>query len=642
MNRFWKAATLLAVLLPSGGRAHAQVADTLPWFHMPPLVVTATRGEAAAEEVGSAISVTGRAAIERREHRTALDVLREMPGVLVAQAGGPGAVGSIFLRGAGAHQTLVLIDGVEANDPSSPTGAYDFAGLAASDVERIEVLRGPQSTLYGSAAMGGVIHVITRRGGGPARAAFEAEGGSRSARRWAARAAGSAAGWSGYAGLERRRAEGASATAPRFGGRERDGTRSTAFAGRLERGGGASGVGLVVRFRQDETDLDQGGFAGGDDPNYVGDAEELTARVEGRASWFDGRWQPSLALTLAHHDRSTRDLPDGARPLDRSEGHFEGRRWRLEWLHRLDLAGGRTTVGAETEVERARSSFESEGEFGPFASELPEASARTTGVFVQHEGERAGRLAWAVGGRVDDHEGFGTAVTWRVAPSWRLTPSIRLRGSWGTGFQAPTLFQLFDPQFGHAALDPEESRGWDAGVELDLLGGRGRLSATAFGTRFQEAIVFSFPDGYRNQGAASARGIEAAASVRPVEAVTVSGSWTWTRTADESGGPEDGLDLIRRPRHAGQVTLAWDPGRLGLAITARHVGKREDVDFSLFPAGRVDLDAYTVVRIAASWRAGERLRVFGRAENLFDESFEEVLGFGSSRRAFHLGAGFDL
>jgi vitamin B12 transporter len=635
------AAVALVAALAVEARAQAPAAgrDTLDWFHAPRIVVTANRGETPAAEVASSISAVDREQIERRRYRSALDALRDLPGVQVVGGGGAGGVTSVFLRGADSRHTLVLVDGVEMNDPSSPTGAYDFALLPAHDVERIEVLRGPQSTLYGSAATAGVIQVFTRGGGGPARMSLEAEAGSADARHFEASASGEAGPVRAFASASRRSAGGISATAPRLGGVEADGFESTSFAGRADwRAAEAAALGLVVRLRRDDVDLDQGGFAGADDPNFASRAEELSARLEGRLELLDGRWSQTLAATLARHDRSTRDEPDPARPEDRSTGAFDGARWRLEWLHRLELTGGRVSAGVETEVERARSRFESESAFGPFESVFPEESARTTGAWVQHEGRRGGTpLAWSVGARLDAHERFGTAATWRVAPVLSLGGQTRLRATWGTGFLAPTLFQLFDPQFGDPELDAEESRGWDAGLERDLFDGRARIAAAWFSTRFDDLIAFEFPDGYRNAGAARAEGVEATASAWPAESVRLAASYTHTRTE----GP-DGEELLRRPRHRAEVTLAWDPGAAALAVTARYVGDREDLDFSAFPAERVTLDAYTVVRVAAAWRIDPRLELFGRLENALDESYEEVLGFGAPGRALHLGLGVDL
>lgn len=618
---------------PAAGR------DTLAWFHAPRIVVTANRGETPTAAVASSISAVDREEIQRRRYRTVLEALRDLPGVHVARNGGAGGVTSVFLRGAESRHTLVLVDGVEVNDPVSPTGAYDFGLLPIHDVERIEVLRGPQSTLYGSAAMGGVIQVFTRRGDVPPRLSLVAEAGSAGARHLEATASGGVGAVRGFASGSRRTAGGVSATAPRLGGAEADGFESTSFAGRADwHPAGPSALGLVVRFRRDEVDLDQGGFAGGDDPNFAGEAEELSARLEGRVDLLEGRWSQTLAATLARHDRSTRDEPDADRPEDRSTGAFDAHRWKVEWLHRLALPGGRLTAGVETEEERARSRFESESAFGPFESVFPQESARTTGAFVQHEGGGSGdALAWSVGARWDTHERFGTAVTWRVAPALRLGPDTRLRATYGTGFMAPTLFQLFDPQFGDPALDPEQSRGWDVGLERELLEGRARIAATWFSTRFDDLIAFEFPDGYRNAETASANGLEAAASAWPAAALRLSASYTHTRTEGD-----DGEALLRRPRHGGELTLAWDPGAVGMSVTARFVGERQDLDFSAFPAARVTLDAFTLVRVAASWRLDSRLELLGRIENAFDEAYEEVLGFGAPGRALHLGLGIDL
>lgn len=630
-------AVLLTVALPTPGWAQQVERDTLEVIHVPPIVVTATRSETPAERVATDVAVVTREQIGTRRYPDALHALRDVPGLAVAQSGGFGGVASVFLRGAPAEHTLVLVDGVEVNDPSAPSGAYDFAHLAIEDVERIEVAKGPQSPLYGSAAMGGVIQVFTRSPGAPG-GSLTVEGGGFGT--W--RAAGSATGNGGplryRVTASHRSTDGISAAADRFGNDESDGDRSTTLSGTVDWSATeALDFNLVVRGVRSETDLDQDGRAG-DDPNFETDQEEAGARLLATLRAGD-RWEHRLALDVARHDRETIDLPDPARPETRFESDFEGRRWAAEWVARGPVGPGALTGGLEWEEQRAETGFSGAGPFGEFEGGLPEAAARTVGAFLQHQAAFGDRLFVTAGGRVDDHDEFGAALTWRVAPTFSVpSTGTRLRATVGTGFKAPSLFQLFDPQFGNVDLDPEESFGWDAGVEQDLVDGRLRLGATVFGTDFEELVAFD-EDGFRNVRAARASGIEATLSAWPTDRVRVSAAYTFTDTEDE----DDDEPLLRRPRHAADldVSTRFDGGG-DATFGARWVGARDDLDFSVFPAERVGLDEYLLLRAATSWPIGSGLRVFGRVENLLDETYEEVLNFGTPGRAAYLGVKAEL
>ena len=642
---FASAGAALAAALAFSTGAHAQEeADTLDLVHMPPIVVTATRTPLSPAEIGSSITVVTREDIERRQYRTVLEALREVPGVAIAQAG-PGGVASAFLRGAAADHTLVLLDGIRLNDPSSPNGAYDLAHLLTEGVDRIEIVRGPQSTLYGSAAMGGVIQILTRRGEGPPVPTIALEGGTHGAFHGSLGLAGST-GTLGYSTeLVRRATDRVSAATAPSGDAERDGHRVGAFSGRLDwRPAASLAFGLTLRTSDAETDRDQEG-PGGDDPNAVTEADEVALRVEGRIAAWEDRWEGTVGASFADHDRESRDEIDERHPLERSRGTFDGRTWQFEWQNELALAEAqRLTFGVETQRETATTTFESDGEFGLFESVFPEASARTTGAFVQHHAGFGGALFLTIGARADDHSRFGTATTLRATPSLHLEETgTRIKASYGTGFKAPTLFQLFDPQFGNADLQPEESAGWDAGLEQDLVGGRLRVAATIFATRFDDVVGFDFPDGFRNVSAATSRGAEAWASAFPMTGIRLNGSYSFNDTEDESGGEEDGKPLLRRPRHQASLDLGVQVGDRGqVALGARFLGEREDRDFSVFPAERVTLDGYSLVRVAASWQLTDGVRLLGRIENAFDEEYEEAKHFGTEGRTAFVGVRADF
>lgn len=628
-------AALCAFVPPVAGQEAPS--DSVPVFHVPPIVVTVSRVETPFDEAASSIAVVTREEIERGQLRTVLEALRTVPGVALVRTGGPGGATSVFLRGASSDHALVLLDGIELNDPSGPTGGYDLATLGTAAVERIEILKGPQSTIHGSSALGGVVNIVTRRGEGAPRVEVLAEGGSYGSAAGSVVFLGAAEGWSWAATAERRITDGFSAAPEDLGNDEADGSRTTGLDVRLDRRAGAFRIGLTGHLDDSSTDIDASGPQG-DDPNRRLEDREVALALDVALAGEDRAWRPTISLSRVGHDRASLDDPDPARPLASERGAFEGSAWKLAWLNDIDLgAAARLVAGAETERERAATRFESDGEFGPFESEFAERTARTTGAFAELRAEPLERLAVAVGARVDDHDRFGAATTVRLASGLRFPASgTRVRGTWGTGFKAPTLLQLYDPEFGAPGLDPERSRGWDVGIDQTLAADRVRLSATGFSTRYEELIVFAFPDGYRNENEATTRGVETSVSALIHPELRITGSYTHTRAELETG-PDAGLPLIRRPRHQGSLDATWVSGGAEVMVGMRWTGEREDLDFEAFPAERVTLDGYALLRVAVAWGVTDEIRLFGRIENLLDAEYEEVLDFGTAGRSFFVG-----
>jgi vitamin B12 transporter len=633
-------ATAFAAALAAPLAAQEQEPDSIAPIPVAPIVVTVSRVETDASRVASAITVVTREEIERRQLATVEEALRTVPGLSLVRTGGPGGATSVFLRGANSGHTLVLIDGIEMNDPSSTTGGYDLATLGTEAVERIEILRGPQSTIHGSSALAGVVNIVTRRGEGPPRVEARGEVGGYGTAAGALAFVGSRGGWSWAATIARRQSDGFSAAPEDQGNEEADGSETTAVDLRVDRELGILELDFVGHMDDSDTDLD--GFGPeGDDPNRRLSDREIAGKAEVGIGRPGDRWRSTVSIAFASHDRATHDDVDPAHAVETERGEFDGREWKFAWVNDLALGqAARVVAGAETERERAATKFLSEGPFGPFESEFPKRSARTSGLFGELQADVGEPWSISLGGRIDDHDRFGSAATARIASAVRIDASgSKLRATWGTGFKAPTLFQLFDPEFGSADLDPERSRGWDAGIEQELASGRTRITATWFDTRFEDLIAFA-ADGFRNESEVSTDGLELSAAAFLGGGVQLATSYTFTHTESESG-PDAGLPLIRRPRHRGSLDLSWSPTRgPEVVLGVLWVGERDDLDFAVFPSERVTLEAYTLTRVAASWDVTEAVRVFGRIENVFDAEYEEVLDFGTAGRSAHLGVSF--
>ena len=596
------------------------------------VVVTAARTETPLAETPAAITVIDRAELERRQVVIVSDELARTPGVSINRNGGPGTVTSVRIRGAEADQTVVLVDGVKLNDPASVGGGFDFANLLVGDVERIEVLRGPQSVLYGSQAIGGVINVLTADADSGSRLTAEVQtptggylrGGTtlslgRASLRLGAGAYGT---------------EGVSAFAEERGGRENDPYEQIHVTGRLDAPlTDALALDLRAYAASSRSEFDgfpAPDFALADTPEYG----EVDERVGYAGLTYDaGRLDNRLGLAVTEVDRRTFD-PTGAGATT-FEG--EGRNERLEYQGVLTLTeAARLTFGAETERSRLLTR-------SLFSGEL-KRDVRTHSLYGQGSLRPAEGLTLTAGVRRDDHETFGEAVTAQAGAVWALGPTT-LRANYGEGFKAPSLFQLYS-DFGNEGLDPEEARSIDLGLE-HRFGPRLIASATVFARRTENQIDFFSCFGrqaplcairpfgfYENIRETEAHGLELAAEARPVERLSLSLAYTRLATENRSADDADrGRELARRPDQSLYVSADYVvPGGASFGAGVQHVGESFDD-----AANRVRLDAYTLVDLRGAAPVREGVEVFARVENLFDEDYETAAGYGSLGRSAALG-----
>lgn len=599
------------------------------------VVVTATRVETPMEEIASSVTVISSLEIERKQKTHVLEVLRGVPGLNVVQTGGTGRQTSIFIRGANSEHTLVMIDGVEVNDPISPGRSFDFAHLAVDNIERIEVLRGPQSTLYGSDAIGGVINIITKKGEGKPKFFLSAEGGSFTTFRETAGLSGGNK-WINYSlGLSRYDTKGISAASKKNGNYEKDGYDNTSLSTRL----GFTpienlNIDFLLRYINAESEIDTWVYNVGvvDDPNYIQKLEQFLFKTQAELSLFDKRWNQRLGLAVNDHDRYNKNKKDPQHPFDFEQGSYYGQLTKFDWQHHLKLhKTNALTFGFEFEREQGKSKYYWESLWGPGQSIFPEKTANMKGYYIQDEIKLWDRLFGTLGIRVDDHSGFGTETTYRIAPAYLIKEiGTKIKGTFGTGFKAPSLYQLFAPAtlwgpIGNKNLKPEKSKGWDMGVEQSLFRDKVTLGATVFRNDFDDLIQFDFAKGYINIAKAKTEGAELFAAVKPIEDLTIRLNYTHMDTEDK----KTDLDLLRRPKNKFGLDLNYHFLKKGNAnLGVIYVGKRDDLDPITF-SRRIKLDGYTLVNLAASYDITKNFQIFGRVENLFNKEYEEVKGYGT-------------
>lgn len=609
------------------------------------IVVTATRFATPLDQVPASVTVLDKAAIDRSQDIGVTELLLRTPGISISRNGGYGTSTALRIRGAESDQTVVVIDGVKLNDPSSTGGGYNFANLLVGDAARIEVLRGPQSILWGSQAIGGVVNVVTPLPTQALEGSFDIEAGSRDT----VSARGAIGGKTGplawRLGGQTFSTDGISAIAPAFGGRERDGSTNRNVSGRavLEI---AEGVSADVRgyYSSARVDIDA---TTGDSPEFSFN-KEFVGYTGVNVDLMDGRMRNRIGYTYTDTNR------DNYNPSRARQQTFDaaGSNRRFEYQASFALAEGWTVLaGAENE----RSRFRSVSPPAALAAPVPapaRGDAEITSFYGQVSAAPIEALTLNAGVRHDDHSRFGGKTVFSTGAIWRLPTDTVLRATYGDAFKAPTLFQLFS-EFGNAGLSPEQAHGWEAGAEQHLLDGKLRIGATYFERKTRDQIIFSscsaasantlcfVPDNpgtrrsgfYSNVSRAEAHGIEAAASLT-LAGFNLDGNYSWTVSEDRSPGAATfGNWLPRRPRHAANGSVSYEWG-LGLTTSAavRWSGKTFDNAANTTP-----LDSYTLVDLRAEYALSPAVKLFGRVENLFDEQYMTAFRYGALERSFYAG-----
>ena len=598
------------------------------------IVVSATRIETPINQIGSSVTLITDDDIERNQRRSLPDVLETVPGLNVVQTGGPGGKTSVFMRGTNSNHTKVLIDGVDANDPSQD-GVFDFGQVLTSDIARVEVLRGPQSSLYGSDALGGVINIVTKNGEGPPHFTGTLEGGSFDTFNQSASASGSISRFNYSFNVAHFLVDDTPVTPLDLlpPGRKRidDSYENTTLSTKLGTSlTDAFGVDVAARYT-DSTLL----FTGDDFSVFPSvpaadqsdqHAQQLFTRGQAHLALFDGQFKNTVGLgyTLYRTEIQAPDTGSGVPPPNLNHGD----RIKFDWQGNIALAKGYALLlGVEDQEDRLLDS--------PISAEIGNVAG-----FAELQSEIVHDLFVAASVRYDSNERFGGKATWRVAPAY-IVPGIgtKLKASYGTGFKAPSLTQLFVsfPAFNFFAnpdLQPEESEGYDFGFEQPLLDDRVKFGATYFHNEITNLIEPNATfTSLENIGRATTEGEEVFVSLTLADRFTIRCDYTHTIANDDATG----LELLRRPKHRASINATWRPiDKLAVSATLLYVGSQVDGNRS-FSITRLDTDPYFLVNLAAEYDVGKGVTLFARADNLFDRRYEDPTGFQRPGFGFFAG-----
>lgn len=583
------------------------------------VVVTASRYERPLRETGSSVSVIDAAEWRARGAQFVADALQSLPGVAVTQSGGAGGQSVVRLRGEEGYRTLVLIDGIRIADPAAPQVLTEMAHLGLSGIERIEVVRGPQSLMHGSDAIGGVINIIFARGGAADRVELSLSGGSFgtvaasgfvSGRRGAFDAALSASLYS---------SEGFSAQ-PGFGSNERDGYDNATLHGVLGwQANDALRAEMVLRYSDAAAQFDR--FGDNDNVLYT---EQMAGRLS-LAFSPDGGFAHLAAFNIVSQNRA--DYAGGAPFIFGSR--FDGLRLRGEYQMQGEALGGTLVAGGDFEREEV-------------ATDAIDAARELYGVFGEWSGQAGDDVFVSLGGRYDHEKSSGGHFSFRATAALFAeliagAEQARFHASIGTGFRAPSLFERLDAFSGNAGLVEETGFGFDFGVEQAFLDGALDLSVTYFWQEIEDEIRFD-PIGFtyiQSDSTSLSQGIEFALSAALGEFAMLDVSYTWTDANVASNDAEDGLPRARRPEHMFAARLQHDlaDGRGHFALTASGAAGTED-GFFIF---RTDLPDYVIVGANAAWNLSDNVSVFVRGDNLLDAHYQTVAGFNVAGPSLMVG-----
>jgi vitamin B12 transporter len=637
---------VVAVALLATSLAHAD--DTLQPQTIQQLVVTATRSALPITSVGDSITVIDTDAA-RRSQRTALsDLLTTTAGVSASRNGGLGTTTSVRIRGAESDQTVVLIDGIKLNDPSSPGGGFNFANLLVDDVARVEILRGSQSTLWGSQAIGGVINIVTPDPAGPLSTSFVTQAGSYGTAALGGRAQAGTERFGWRVGANYLHSDGVSAFDEDLGGREDDGYRHVGANVRgVLRFTDAVTAELRSTWSRGRVDIDGSpapAFTLTDTREFI-TSREWVSYAGLKVDTLEQRLQHRIGVGYTDTDREGTD-PQSSVP--RTFDAF-GRNLRVDYQGTLALNDRISTVFG-IERERSELSTVSPSVFDPTPMPL-RRDVTLDSAYAQVQVTAARALTLSGGVRYDDHETFGSDTSMQLAAAWSVSQSTVLRTSYGEGFKAPTLFQLFS-QFGNDMLRPEESDDYDIGIEQRAFNDALVVSATYFSRDTDSMIDFvscfgvdspqcrARPDGfYENLQQTRADGYELTLQLRPVAPLSFTANYTELDARNASRTSNNFRKrLARRPQHAANAQLSYQwPIPLLTTVAAQYSGRAfDDV------ANQVVLDDYTLIDLRAEYRLSQRWQLMGRIENVFDQDFATARRFGSIGRGIYLGVRMDL
>lgn len=611
-------------------------AEAEPVIETREVVVSATKTPLPISQVTSAVEVITGEELEQKKMKTVVDALRLAQGVAVLSNGGPGREATVRIRGGSNTHTLVLIDGAIVN--SATQGFYDFSSLTAENIERIEILRGAQSMLYGSDAMGGVINVITKKGRGAPSGSVFTEYGSFATIREGAQASGAKGPLDFAVSVSRWDSSGFSTVNYKRGAAERDAFHNWQGSARV-------GATLPKDGRLDFSLRWSNSDVGLDSVTSTAKSDVLGSKQTTRSLILSGAYEQPLTswwsqkLTVGQNNERTlfdggtvrRNVETGVVSTlsPRTLSDIEILNRRAEWQHNFQIGKPLLlSAGYQYRDEQGNNP-----NFQPSTTRLKILSSHAG--FAQAQVNLSDRVFFTGGVRQDSFNTFGEATTYRVTSGYvHQETGTKIRGSYATGFRSPNINQLFFPGFGNPDLKPEKSKSADVGVDQNLLDGKLKLSAGYFWNHFDNLIQNVLAGALlrpENVGQARAQGWELSFRMDVVKELSVRGQYTYTLTRDLSNNRR----LVRWPIDQASLGVSYQPiTPLHINMDYRFAGARNN-DANNTPSQR--MGSFGVANVSTTYDVNKTMQVFGRVENLTNQEYEEIGGFGTAIRSVYGG-----
>jgi vitamin B12 transporter len=591
-------------------------------YNLGNVMVSATKTSKYQREIGASTTVITSEDIARSGKTTVAEVLQDAPGVSIRKNSVYGGLTSIDIRGAKSGQTMVMIDGVEVYDPISIDRDFDFAHLATDNIKQIEIVRGPQSTLYGANAMTGVINIITKKGQGEQKVEALVETGSYDTFRESIGISGETEKSNYSFFVSRVDSDGVSKAKD---GSEVDGYKSTTLSSRV----GISLLDeaelfLVTRYTDAEFEIDDS-YPTEDDVNRINYSQQFISKI-GFDQIINEKWDHELSFSFINMDRRDRDPADDTDTTERDDSRYKGDVKKFQWQHNLSLSDmDVNTIGYDYQEERGTSNADTSA----YTSRLDRRSIQNRGYYFQSQLELLDNLNTSAGVRVDDHDTYGSEFTYKLSGSYLLDPtSTRFKANYGTGFKAPSIYQLYDGWSGNAELSPEKSKGYDLGIEQKFQDEQTGLGITYFNNQFRNLIDY-VSGSYINIKKAQTSGWEIESYMQVSENAKIGGNYTFTKTKDKDTGYEFG----RRPKNVISAYVDWDYSEKGnINFIGRYVGARYDNN-----TNTTKIKCYYLFDLASSYDISQDVEFFWRIENIFDRQYELISGYAGLGRAVYAG-----
>ena len=598
---------LLSFLIPEYSHSQELNTNSLNSSEIENITIRSTRIPAGAKDIGSSLYIISEDQIKARGFKDAIDAISSAPGVTSKQNGSFGGVGTIRIRGASSSQTLVLVDGVPVNDASSPAGGYNFEYLNTSNIQSIEVLKGSQSTLWGSDAIGGVINIYTKQ---PESTSFgaSAEIGSFGLKRGSADINFSGSNSRFRVSTSKTSVDGISKADERDGNSEDDGFESESYS----MSGSIDLESLTLKgslsYMESQVEYDSYGFVTGvQDGDEKSNTDEFIGSIAAFFDLFDGKLQNSIFISQSDINRDYY-----------SNGSFsfgaEGKRELIRYQGNIEV----------NEFNKIAFGLESE------ESQVDADESTIDGSFLLYEFRPSNKIIISTGIRNDDHEGFGSKTTRRISGTFKPSDNLIIRSSWGEGFKVPTIFQstyfCCGATIANSSIRPETSTSYDFGFELFFNEMNSNFSITYFDQNINDQINFSFGiGGYENIDKVNSKGFEVALDYQISKLMSLYLNYSYIDSVDGNGS-----SLFYVAKDSGEAGLIYEPNNsYSGSIIARYNGSESS------SYGKID--SWIRFDVNGSYRLSGANELYFRIENLLDEEYQQIFGYGTPERSGFIG-----